>query len=161
MVLYPAGLFRSHGHRFRTAIRSSFSVVPKKCKNIFWEFFLNKRERGGSSPCITRLCVLHSYTQAHCKPGTCSKPLAGSVHTHRLFLPLLTLPCSSQGNVLQAPPGRFLSGAWCSCRNRAMVPGKMTAQTFPNSPSTDGTLLNTFPAHKIPACHIPLPPQSG
>lgn len=112
-VLYPAGPFRSHGHRFRTAIRSSFSVVPKKCKNIFWEFFLNKRERGGSSPCITLGFVCsgsHSYTQAHSKPGDWQRaPRWVCAHTHRLLLPLLTLPCSSHGNVsCRLPQGASL-----------------------------------------------------
>lgn len=101
--------------------------------------------------------LLHTGTQQ--TQGLAASPSL-CTHTDSSCLSI-TLPGSSHRKcVLQAPPGSFsepLPEALCSCRNRAMVPGKMTTQTFPNSPNTDGTLLNNFSCTQDSCLPYPTP----
>lgn len=176
------GLSEAMGITFRTAIRSSFSVVPKTCK-IFWDSSLTREEKEAAFPAWLLTCrqwlytMLRKCTRSLWAPGptpahtqqtwglAASSPLGLCTHTDSSCLSI-TLPCSSHGKcVLQAPPGSFsepLPGALCSCRNT----GPRFQARWQHRPSqTPPTLMalhqTAFPAHRIPACHIPLPPQSS
>lgn len=172
MVLYPAVPFRSHGHTFRTAIRSSLSVVPKKCKNIFWRILTyQERKRrqlslhlcwlaeGGFTQCkCTRAHCTHRHTT---NLGTCREPLTG-LCTHTDFSCFSSLcHAPAMGNVscriLQAASLNLCLGPYALAGTQAMVPGKTTTQTLPNSPSTDGTLLNSFSCTQDSCLPYPTP----
>lgn len=174
MVLYPAGPFRSHGHA-EQQLGQAFLLFPRNVKIFFENSSLprEKKEAAPPAPLLTRRGWLYTVQvhkslcapgptlqQAHSTPGHLQPALTG-LCTHRPLLLLLTLPCSSHGNcVLQAPPGSLSEprpGPLCSSRSRAMVPGKMTTETFPNSPSTDGTLLNSFSCTQDSCLPYPTP----
>lgn len=94
------------GIHLEQQLRQAFLLFPRNVKTFFENSCLTREKKEAALPALLLTCrgwlymMLHKCTRSLCalgstpthrhttNPGTCSKPLTGSVHTHRLFLPL-------------------------------------------------------------------------
>lgn len=144
----------------------AFLLFPRKVKTFFENSSLRREKKEAALPAsllpcrgwlYTMLCKCTrsscapglTPTQAHNKPGDLQRaPPWLCAHTQTLPASPSLCHAPATGNVscrlLQGASLKLCLGPYVLAEHRAMVPGKMTTHTFPNSSNTDGTLLNSF-----------------